>query len=66
MYRKDWGALILIDERYSKGHHYTKGVLEVCVCIDNDGFDYLNNLVFQSTIVYTNKCPGSIQVYQSG
>ena len=23
--RKDWGALILIDERYSKGHHYTKG-----------------------------------------
>ena len=24
--RKDWGALILIDERYAKGPHYTKGL----------------------------------------
>ena len=33
--RKDWGALILVDERYSKGHHYTKGILyhTVALCM---------------------------------
>jgi len=26
-YRKDWGALILVDERFGKGFHYTRGLL---------------------------------------
>ena len=26
-HRKDWGALILVDERFAKGPHYTRGVL---------------------------------------
>ena len=31
LYRKDWGALILVDARYAKGAHYTKGTTGKCV-----------------------------------
>lgn len=33
LFRKDWGALILVDARYAKGAYYTKGMYRKCVCV---------------------------------
>ena len=32
-YRKDWGAVILVDERFAKGAHYTKGTRKLTLCV---------------------------------
>ena len=32
--RNDWGALILVDERFSKSERYIRGVCRICVVYD--------------------------------